>query len=231
MKAQVKHLCRSGALKAFIIVMLGTLFMCSGCNIFGFLASPGPFEKKIPPQYDLQAQQARKILMWIECPRSANVDYDVEEKLIAAFQVHLTARAGILPENIIWERPRGEGVFAQNPVEAAREKGAGYVLLVQVDDYELFPMNVRKYYAGRMLSHAALLDADLGVSVWPKRAAAKTIQVGVDLETDGREAALKRLASATAHCTLRYLYPCEKLKFKIADETITIQDAYEMETF
>ena len=230
MRIQAEHTGRLGARKALFLVMLVGIIVNSGCNIFGFLTSAGPFEKKIPPQYDLQAQQDRKILMWLECPHSSNVDYDVQEKLIAAFQLHLTENMGIRPGNILWHQP-SPGGFAQDPVKIAQAKGAGYVLLVQVDDYELIPLNVRNYYSGRMLSRVVLLDADLGMAVWPKQAAAKVIDVGVDLETDGREPALKRLVMATAHCTLRYLYPCEKMQFKIADERISIQDAYEMETF
>ncbi|MBL7215461.1 MAG: hypothetical protein ISS71_07260 [Phycisphaerae bacterium] len=189
------------------------------------------FEKKIPPQYDLQAQQNRKLLLWVECPRSLDVDYDVQDKLMVTFQLYLTEKAGIRPENIIWDRSISNDSFAQDPMKIAQAAGVGYVLLVQVDDYDMVPLNVKNYYSGQMLSRAVLLDADLGIAVWPKNSAAKVVHVGVDLETEGRAATLSRLVSATAHCAVRYLYPCEKVKFKTIDEKISIQDAYEMETF
>ncbi len=222
---------RPGARKVLFVVTLCSLIVNSGCNLVGILGTPGAFEKKIPPQYDLQAQQNRKVLLWVECPRSSNVDYDVQEKLMAGFKVYLTEQAGIRPENIVMNRPDASIDYTQNPMKIAQSMGVGYVLLVQVDDYELFRLNIRDYYAGRMLSHAVLMDADLGVAVWPKNTAAKTIEVDVDMETKGRSAALSRLISATAHCTMRYLYPCEKLKFKVPEEKVSIQDAYEMETF
>lgn len=222
---------RPGARNVFFVVILCSFIAGSGCKFIGILGTPGAFEKKIPPQYDLQAQQNRKILLWVECPRSSNADYDVQEKLMAGFQVYLTGQAGIRPENIVMNRPDASIDYTQDPMTIARSMGIGYVLLVQVDDYELFRLNIRDYYSGRMLSHAVLMDADLGVTVWPEKTAAKVVEVDVDMETKGRSAALSRLVSATAHCTMRYLYPCEKLKFNVSEEKVSIQDAYEMETF
>ena len=55
--------------------------------------------------------------------------------------------------------------------------------------------------------------------------------ISVAMEEDGRDALVSRLTSATAHCVLRYLYPCDKLKFETADERVSLQEAYEMETY
>ncbi len=228
----INNLGRRGAQPVLFVVILCGLIAISGCGLVGILGTPGAFEKKIPPQYNLHAQQNRKILLWVECPRSSNVDYDVEEKLRASFQIYLVERAGFAAENIlVMPRSNTPGDFAQDPVKVAQAAGAGYVLVVQVSDFELYRLNVRDYYAGQMKSHAVLMDADLGMTVWPRGAPAKVTEVGVDMESRGRAAALGRLVSTTAHCTVRYLYPCEKLKFKVPDERISVQDAYEMETF
>ncbi len=101
-------------------------------------------------------------------------------------------------------------------------------LLVQVHDYEMLPLSMKNYYSGEMITRSVLMDTDLGISVWPRNPSGKIIHVGVDMETKGRDAALSRLVSATVHCTLRYLYPCEKLKFKVMDERISIQDTFEI---
>ena len=181
----IKILLRFGTQKALLVVMLSAFVVNSGCEMMSVLGTPSAFEKKIPPQYDLQAQQDRKILLWVECPRSSDVDYDVQEKLIATFQIYLTERAEILPENVVLHQPASKEGFAQDPMKIAQALGTGYVLLVQVDDYEMVPLNVRNYYSGQMLSHAVLLDTDLGMSVWPRTAKAKVVHVGVDLETKG----------------------------------------------
>ncbi len=200
-----------------------------GCNIVGVLTQPGPFEKKIPPQYDLAAQQNRKILLLIECPRSSGVDYDVKKKLLTGFQVYLASRMDIKPKNILL--PQADNTVLSDPIKMAQSQDAGYILLVQVDGYRLSPLNTRNYFTGEMVSRAMLMDADLGATVWPEQPGGKTVQIGVDLEIKGRDAALSRLISGTTHCILRYFYPCEKLKFKKSDEVMTLQDAFEMETF
>lgn len=220
-----------GAITLQFVVTAVLLIAGSGCGLIDVLGMPTSHEKVIPPEYDLKARQDRKVLMWIECPRSSNVDYDVKEKLEAAFQIYLTERARFLPKHIVWGGAGGDSLMAQDPIEIAREQGIGYVLLVQVDHYEMVRLNIRDYYAGQMLSHAVLYDVDLGMAVWPQNAAAKVVHVEADLETKGRATALSRLVSAMAHCTMRSLYPCEKPKFKIRDEKVTIQDAYGMDTF
>ena len=232
MKVQeIKKFCRFGARKAIFIVSLLAVIANSGCDVFGFLANPGAFEKKIPPQYDLQKQQSRKILLWVECPRSSDVDHDVQQKLTATCQIYLTEKVKISPENIVLDQSVSENKLTLDPVKIAQGLGAGYVLLVQVEDYELMPISTQKYYCGEMISRTVLMDTDLSMVVWPKDPVGKVVHIGVDMETKGRDAALSRLVSSTAHCALRYLHPCEKLKFKALDEKITIRDALEMETY
>ncbi len=193
--------------------------------------SPGPFEKKIPPEYDLQAQQDRKILILIDCPRSSEVDFDVKKKLVTAFELYFRSQMDIEPENLV-VNPSGLGqALSRDPVKMAQELGAGYVLLVQVDQYGLAPLNSARYFSGEMISRAVLMDADLNMTVWPSEPGGKIVHIGVDLEIKGRNVALTRLVSGTTHCVLRYLYPCEKLKYKSSDEVYTLQEAFEMETY
>lgn len=206
------------------------LSLC-GCNIVGFLLSPGPFEKKVPPKYDLKSQQERKILLLVECPRSSGVDFDIKKKLQSGMETYMVGQMGINQKNLIVISPDQDKTQSHDPVKAAKALGAGYVLLLQVDNYYLKPLNTRDYYVGEMRSRVILMDADLGESVWPKDPRGEIVNVGVNLETEGREMAVTRLISATAHCALRELYPCEKLKLKNSDEVMTLQDAMETETF
>ncbi|HOL30635.1 MAG TPA: hypothetical protein PK052_01515 [Anaerohalosphaeraceae bacterium] len=50
------------------VVLLSNVFVLSGCaSGLGLLFSPGAFEKKTTPDYNLKEQEKRKILVWIEC--------------------------------------------------------------------------------------------------------------------------------------------------------------------
>ncbi len=221
-----KNLCRFIVQKALCAAIMFAVIVNAGCDIFGLLVNPGAFEEKKTPEYNLLAQQDRKILLWVECSRSSGVDYDVKDKLTATFQLYLTEKVGIDSQNILFPQPELEQSMVQDPVKVARQLNAGYVLLAQVDNYEMVPINGQKYYFGEMITRSVLMDADLGVTVWPRNPYGKIIHIEVDMETKGRDAAISRLVSATAHCTLRYLYPCEKLKFKAMDEKVSIQDAF-----
>ena len=78
---------------------------------------------------------------------------------------------------------------------------------------------------------AILLDVDLPTAVWPKQPEGKMFHIAVEVETGGRDAAISRLVSGASHCTVRYLYPCDKLKFKYPDERVSVQEAFELETY
>jgi hypothetical protein len=213
------------------VALLCVFFVASGCNVIGLLWNSGAFEKKIPPAYDLKSQQERKVLVWVECPRSANADFDIQEKLATAFQLYLVEKAGFGPENVILSSVADSDSLLLDPKKIARSQGAGYLLLVQVDRYEADFLHIRDYYAGELISRAVLYDVDLNQTLWPTQPEGKMIHVGVEMETGGRDALVSRLTSATAHCVSRNLYPCEKLKYKTADERVSLQEAYEMETY
>ncbi|RKY13513.1 MAG: hypothetical protein DRP52_02570 [Planctomycetota bacterium] len=227
-----KHfVCSISRITAIVIMLLCVVFTVSGCVALSFLLSSGPYEKKIPPAYDLKAQQDRKVFVWVECPRSANADFDVQDKLITAFQLYLTEKAGFNAGNIILNSSVSNKSLLLDPKKVARSQGAGYLLLVQVDKYEADFLQVREYFAGELVTRAVLFDVHSGQTLWPNQPEGKMIHIAVEMETEGRNALVSRLTSATAHCILRYLYPCEKLKFKTADERVSLQEAYEMETY
>jgi hypothetical protein len=213
------------------VALLCVIFLLSGCAILSLILSEGPFEKGMPPAYDLQEQQERKVLVWIECPRSANADFDVQKRLATAFQLYLVGKADFDPENIILSSLSDGEALLLDPKKIARSQGAGYLLLVQVDKCEVDFLQIRDYYAGEMISRAILFDVDLDETLWPSQPEGKMIHVAFEMETEGRDALVSRLTSATAHCVLRNLYPCEKLKYKTAGERVSLQEAYEMETY
>jgi hypothetical protein len=227
-----KHFVRSiTQITVLFVALLCVVFATSGCAILSLILSEGPFEKGIPPAYDLREQQERKVLVWVECPRSANADFDVQKRLATAFQLYLVGKAGFDSENIILSSLSDGEALLLDPKKIARSQGAGYLLLVQVDKYEADFLQIRDYYAGEMISRAVLFDVDLGETLWPSQPEGKMIHVAFEMESEGRDALVNRLTSTTAHCVLRNLYPCEKLKYKTAGERVSSQEAFEMETY
>lgn len=215
--------------------MTGAVVLCSlflqGCTLISFLASKGAYEEKIPPVYDLQASQSRKVMVWIECPRGSGADYDLQVKLEIAYGLYLTERAGIDPLNLVQRPAEISQDISVDPVRLARDLSAGYVLIVHVDEYELTPLRIRGMYSGSMVVRAALMDTDTGVAVWPKQAEGKMIHTAAEMDNGGRDAVQSRLISGVTHCVLRYLYPCDKLQFEHSTERISTQQVFEIETY
>ena len=170
-------------------------------------------------------------MVWVECPRSSNADFDVQERLATAFQLYLVGKAEFDSENVILSSlPDSESLFL-DPKKIARSQGVGYLLLVQVEQYESDFLHIREYFAGEMVTRSVLFDVDSDEVLWPTQPEGKEVHVAVEMEAGGRDALVGRLTSATAHCVSRNLYPCEKLKYKTADERVSLQEAYEMETY
>ncbi len=92
------------------------------------------------------------------------------------------------------------------------------VLLVVVEDCELNKISEIDYYKGFLDARTVLLDVATGEKLWPESAESKTVRVGFEMESGGQAAAVRRLAAAGAHCTVRYFYNCPKDKFKIPDD-------------
>ena len=188
---------------------------------------------KVPPAYDLTVNQDKKVLIWVESPRSAGTDPDAAEVLTKAIYDHLVLRAKLKPENLFLARDIGSGTVSEllTPEAVAVREGVGLVLFVRFEAYELMPLNIRNYHSGRMLTRTILLDAQSGQPLWPDGMQGKLHDIVVELGTGDRQQTLERLAQGTAHCILRNLYPIQKIQFKNSDERISVQEAFDMETF
>lgn len=199
------------------------MVLAGGCG-------PGLYTK-LPPAYDLVKNQDKKVLILVESPRSAAADVDVPEKLIHAVQNNLENRAKIKLENlIVFKGDTNQAMLS--PEQAAKQAGAGLALFIRIEDYELVPQNVRDYYYGRMVTRATLLSADNGLPLWPSDdKLGKVHDIVIEVGKGGRDAVLKQMAESMAHCILRNLYPIEKLYYKNSDERVSVQEAFELDTF
>ena len=198
----------------------------------GGCASTGIYHN-VPPAYDLPANQDKKVLIWIETPRSAAADPDAPEKLAQALRNYLIAKANIKPDNVLVAHEIGNVTADMliTPETAALQAGAGLALFVRIEEYELLPMNIRNYHSGRLLTRTILLDAQTAQPLWPSDTLGKQHDIVVELGQGNRNEILSRLNNSTAHCIVRHLYPIKKIYYKNSDERISIQEAYELETF
>lgn len=205
------------------LALAGILFQ-SGCGLIAAVGSPTPHEQKVQAEYDLTERKEEKMLVLVNQPRWVGASANLRYYLTKAIHKNLTGRIEIESENLVSynelsefrsKRPDFSLLSSQ---EVGTALGAGIVLVVMIEDYQLNTIPEVNYYEGFLNARAALFDTAGGKKLWPESAGSKRIKVGFDIESLGRQVAISRLAGALAHCTIRYLYNCPKNKFKIAED-------------
>jgi len=208
----------------FAFLFVGSVFFCNGCGLGSMIGTPTRHEKKVPAEYELREQKDKKILILVEQPArlmgTANLRYyltrDIREYLIK--KVRMPAGGLISYENLVeWRNNQGD--FSRlTPIEVGRGLEADIILLVEVEDLQLYDMAKTSFVKGFLSCRAVILDTSTGEKVWPKSFVGKGIKVGFEFDERGRGVGVARLTAASAHCLTRYFYDCPIDKFKIADD-------------
>ena len=207
---------------------LTAAFFWSGCVIISNLGTPTRHERKIAAEYDLAGHTDQKMLVFVNQPAWLNAQDNLRYYLMKKINENFIKKAEIPPEHLVGYNELSE--FRSNhadfallsPIEVGAALNADMVLLVMVNGYELNKMAQTNYYTGFLSVRIVLHDVATGEKLWPESARSKSIKVGFEVESRGREVALARLVSALAHCTVRYFYNCPQAKFKIADDLTEI---------
>jgi hypothetical protein len=200
------------------------LAFCSGCPAIGVLATPTRHERKVSAEYDLSGQRDKSVLVLVKQPAYLNAQENLRYYLTNSVRENLVTKTRIDRENIVsYERlsefRSSEPDFSLlEPAAIGRALEAEIVLLIVVEDYELYEMAETGYHKGSLATRSVLLDTTSDKKLWPQAESSKSIRVGFEFEGGRREAAVTRLAAALGHCTARYFYDCPKKKFKIADD-------------
>jgi hypothetical protein len=212
---------------AFCLVALAFLagaFFSKGCRFIGLLGTPTRSERKIAAEYELTKHKGQKMLVLVNQPAWLNAQANLRYYLTKEMNESLTRRVKIRRKHLItydelWEFRSGQrDLLSLSPIEVGAALKADVVLSVTIENYELNEMPEKGYYKGFLGARVVLNDVDTGNRLWPENTMSKSIKVGFEVGSGGREAAVKRLARACAYCTTRYFYNCPEDKFKIGDD-------------
>ncbi len=199
---------------------------CAGCGlkIVGLLGTPARHEREIPADYDLSERDSQKILVLVEQPGWLAAQANLRYHLTEAINKALTAKIEIPAENLISydklsEFRSGKDNFSLlSPIEVAEVFEVNMVLLIVIEDYQLNEVPETDYYKGSLNVKTVLFETATGKKLWPESEESKSVKVGFEIEQRGQGIAIKRLAAAVAHCTVRHLYNCPKNNFKIPED-------------
>jgi hypothetical protein len=212
----------------FGFVFLPAVLFDSGCGLISLLGTPTRHEKKVRAEYDLTRNRGQRMLVLVNQPSwldaQANLRYYVTTKM----NEQLSKKTKIKPGNLVpysevseFRSNRGDYAFLSPPAVGAALK-ADTVLFVTINSYELNNLDAMGYFKGFLSGECALYDVPTGKKLWPGSTGSKSVKVGFDIESRGREAAVDRLAGSLAYCTVRYFYDCPEAQFKIADDKSNI---------
>jgi hypothetical protein len=215
--------------QVFFFCVVGFTFLpavlfCNGCGAIGLLGTPTRHEKKITAEYDLAKQRKEKILVLVNQPGWLKAQANLRYYLTDAIYKELANKIKVSPRHFVpyvrlSEFRSGRRDFSVlSPIETGKALGANTVLFVAIDSYEVSRIAETPYYKSFLSVRSSLYATATGERLWPESADGKSIKVGFEVESRGREAAVERLARGVAHCTIRYFYDCPEDKFKLGDE-------------
>lgn len=207
----------------FFISLCG-LVVCGGCNLIAIFGSPTYSEQKVAAEFKLKDRMSDGILVFVETAGGSNVSAEMQTSLGRVIEKFLVEKAKIkskyiVPSSTISSLQAEKGDFSElSPVEVGRACGAGVVLYVLIEDYNLYEMSGRGYYSGSLISRVVLFDTAAEEVLWPEVKDGRVVGAKVELETEGRAETVSRLLMAVGHCIVRNFYDCPRIKYKIRDE-------------
>lgn len=199
--------------------------LASGCLLIPVIASPAPYDIKVPAEIDLKGQSEKKIVIFAEPTRSVSTP-SLDSELAAAIKAELIKKASIKSGYLFVSGEVSPGRANKNldfrllsPSQIAREHNAGTILYVRIEEFQMTLLHRQGYYTGHMVTRSMIFD-DAGHQLWPTDTAGRVLRTRVDVEIEGSDAVRKSLIEATTHCVCRYLYDCPQPDFKTKYEEI-----------
>ena len=214
----------------FVMVLIGISLCCTGC-IIPVLSTENTHEMKVDAEYSIPNHLGKesKILVLVNQPSWLNMNVNARKELTGKFNAYLTVvmgleRSQIIEYSQISDIRKAQGGFgSKKTAEIGQLFGADLVLDCLIDDYQLYEMGEKGYYNGKLFSTSRLYDVKTGQKLWPIEDI-KTAKARVSVHKGDPDGMLRRLATASAHCTLRYLYDCPYRSFTIQDEVPEIDE-------
>jgi hypothetical protein len=215
------------------VVFLVQVLLCQGCNIFGFLANPGAFEQKVSPTCELKNNAKEKLLVWVEALPGSGAGSEVAGLLNQSIQARLIKKAGVSKKNMLTQDPFITSAYdpTQKPEEIGRQAGAGNVLYVRLEEFEVVNLHSNTIFSGQMKARAFLISSATGEILCPKESEGIVADVASEMTTKGREDIITILSDATAHCIVRRFYPCPKYEYMVNEERSTIKEMIRQDVY
>lgn len=213
-----------------LLISIACVFL-SGCVLAAKLGTPTKDEQIVPAEFKFDDYKTSKIAIVVRSGISDQqsqvvsyyVDFAVRNQIIINNKKNLKEKNFIPYKDYAKLKTDLVVIEKYSAVEIAQKLGADIVLEIEMNDCRIQSLSGTGYYEGSLSLSATLYDVKSGAALWPLDGFGKQVSVSFDMDSAGRDGAMKHLARTGGHCISRYLYDCPMPKFKIPEEAATTQ--------
>lgn len=199
--------------------------IAGGCLLIPILGSPAAYDIKVPAEFELKQRSDKRIAVFVESTWSA-ASPSLNSELAAAIRAELIKKASI-QSDFLFVSGEASPARAKSPIDfrllspsqIAREGGAGTILYVRIEEFQMTQLHREGYFTGHLMTRSMIFD-DGGTQLWPPESSGRLIRTRVEVNTKGSDATRMDLIDATTHCISRYMYNCPKTNFNTKFEEI-----------
>jgi len=209
---------------SMVVLVVVSCVGCGAGKFLGALASTPYSEQKIDPEYKLKDRAGEKVLVYVDSGGGSRAGPDVTAQMSDTIELFLVKKVRVKEEDVLSYRDLGSFQSTKGdlrkftPSEIGTELGAGLVLYVYISDFSLYELTGPGYYYGSLALRGILFDSASGEVLWPESESGRAVRSVVEAESKGRERAVTRLITATAHGIVRNFYRCPRPQYRLRDE-------------
>jgi hypothetical protein len=208
-------------MKKLLVVLSLSAVMSSGCaRVLPVLATPTPYEDKVPAQFDIGKRAQGKVAVLVQGAPSPEVRIMLTEAILRELNDKTSLKkSDLVPASAISEIRKDEQRYlSMSQGQIGGAVGAGTVLAVKIVNYGLYPVPLGGYYDASIKVSATLIDVKTDVLLWPLDGGGREISLTFDAERGTADAVTAKILVFTAHGIARYLYDCPKAYWHTSGE-------------
>lgn len=213
--------------KISLFLVLGLLIFCCGCNVIGWIIAPGPYDRKVPAEFEIKNHTDENVMVIVDQIAGSDSGIFMRQKLSDIIGTMLVTRAGVKKKYLFVQSEvetmrKSDGDYLNySPIKVAVQAGVGLVVYTRILDYKLYPSGPKGYYIGSLDTGSVIIDVEQEKVVWPADGNPRVVRMEVGIESKGKNETLEKLLSSTAHGIVRHLYDIRVLHFKTSLEKVS----------
>lgn len=210
-------------MRYFCLAALSLLVFATGCGprLIPVLATPTPYEQKIPAQCDIAKVRQGKVAVLVQGAPAPEVRQILTTAILGELNDKTDLKkSDLVPASAMDDVRKDEQKYlVMSQKQIGEAVGAGTLVAVKIVNYGLYPLPMGGYYDVSVKVSVTVIDVKTGVLVWPLDGAGREVSLAYEAERGTPESVNVKILTYAAHGVTRYLYDCPKAYFRTPGET------------